>query len=73
MKFDVVVIDEAAQALEAVCWIPLRKGKVALSLVWIYSHLSSDLYWLVTICNYLLLFTQFLRPRRDSKLHSLRG
>lgn len=25
-KFDVVVIDEAAQALEAVCWIPILKG-----------------------------------------------
>jgi len=27
MDFDVVVIDEAAQALEAVCWIPILKGK----------------------------------------------
>ena len=24
-KFDVVVIDEAAQALEAVCWVPIMK------------------------------------------------
>lgn len=26
MKFDVVCIDEACQALEAVCWIPILKG-----------------------------------------------
>ncbi|TFY81728.1 hypothetical protein EWM64_g2284 [Hericium alpestre] len=26
-KFDVVIIDEATQALEAVCWIPIFKGK----------------------------------------------
>jgi superfamily I DNA and/or RNA helicase len=28
-KFDLVVIDEAGQALEAVCWIPLLKGQRA--------------------------------------------
>ena len=27
MKFDVVVIDEAAQALEASCWIPILKAE----------------------------------------------
>ncbi|KAJ6590950.1 P-loop containing nucleoside triphosphate hydrolase protein [Mycena vulgaris] len=27
MEFDVVIIDEATQALEAVCWIPILKGK----------------------------------------------
>ncbi|KAA1474386.1 P-loop containing nucleoside triphosphate hydrolase protein [Dentipellis sp. KUC8613] len=26
-KFDVVIIDEATQAMEAVCWIPIFKGK----------------------------------------------
>jgi len=27
INFDVVIIDEAAQALEASCWIPILKGK----------------------------------------------
>jgi ATP-dependent RNA/DNA helicase IGHMBP2 len=27
MEFDLVIIDEAAQALEASCWIPIQKGK----------------------------------------------
>ena len=27
MKFDLVIIDEAAQALEASCWIPILRGE----------------------------------------------
>jgi DNA polymerase alpha-associated DNA helicase A len=63
LQFDMVVIDEAAQGLEAACWIPILKinsrtggkcvlaGKIALSKCPTHNHFQGfDQYFLTDEC-----------------------
>lgn len=43
-EFDVVIIDEATQALEPECWIALLKAKKAI-LVSLFNHIFSEYFF----------------------------